>query len=342
MRRRPPIDSRTLVRAIFDLSASESGAFWTGNPHPETARLYLERLGFSEREQLFRLLHDDCRWVMAENGYRHPAGRPMFSVPAPEERITLSQPGPLADCNSLREVDGYPWPDPDHFDFSDVLAEIRSHADKAVFTGMWSPFFHIVADLFGMENYFVRMHTDPHIVEAVTARVVDFCCEANRRFFTALGGEADVFFFGNDFGTQLDLLVSPDDFRRFVLPGFRRLIDGAKSFGKKVLLHSCGSVYKVIPMLIDAGIDGLHPLQARAADMNAEKLAREFGAHIAFVGGVDTQQLLIHGAPVDVREEVRRLRDVFGPNFIVSPSHEAILPNVPLDNIVAMAEAARE
>ena len=76
--------------------------------------------------------------------------------------------------------------------------------------------------------------------------------------------------------------------------------------------------------------------------MDAETLAREFGKDIVFVGGVDTQHLLIHATPQEIRDEVRRLKGIFGPYYVVSPSHEAILPNVHLENVIAMAEAARE
>jgi uroporphyrinogen decarboxylase len=179
-------------------------------------------------------------------------------------------------------------------------------------------------------------------VEALTNRFVDFYLEANKRLFEQLGDDADVFFFGNDFGTQLDLLISPEDFKRFVLPGFVKLIDLAHKYGKKAFLHSCGSIIKAIPMMIDAGMDALHPLQALAAGMDAENLSRNFKGKIAFVGGVDTQQLLVHATPDQVRDDVRRIKRLLGPNLVVSPSHEAILPNVPLENVLAMAEAARE
>ncbi len=239
-------------------------------------------------------------------------------------------------------MERYPWPDPAHLDFSGVVSQIEAHDDKAVFTGMWCPFFHYVADFFGMDNYFIKMYTNPDVVDAVTERVVDFLDAANDTFFRALGNRADTFFFGNDFGTQRDLILSPEAFRRFVLPSMKRLIATARRYGKKVILHSCGSVYRVIPELIDAGIDGLHPLQARAQSMDAEFLARTYRGSLAFIGGVDTQDLLIHMSPDQIKGEVRRLRRLLGPNFVVSPSHEAILPNVPFENVVAMAEAARE
>jgi uroporphyrinogen decarboxylase len=95
-------------------------------------------------------------------------------------------------------------------------------------------------------------------------------------------------------------------------------------------------------MLIDAGLDGLHPLQARAEGMDAVSLAKQFKGKIAFVGGVDTQELLVNGTPQQVKDDVRRLKDILGPNLIISPSHEAVLPNVSLANIEAMVAAAKE
>ncbi len=76
--------------------------------------------------------------------------------------------------------------------------------------------------------------------------------------------------------------------------------------------------------------------------MDAETLARDFGGKIAFLGGVDTQRVLNHGTPAEVKAEVRRVKEILGPHLIVSPSHEALLPDVPPRNVAALAEAAKE
>lgn len=334
--------SRQKVMAILEHRNTDGAAYWTGNPHDDTVPLYLRRMGGSTTEDLYRFLGDDCRFLPSDSGYRHPEGRPFFDPYLGAPKRSLSEPGCFARCESIAEVDRYPWPDPAFLDFSHVIGEIERFPDKAVFTGMWCPFFHYVADFFGMDNYFIKMYTNPDVVEAVTEHVVAFLDQANVLFFRALGDRADAFFFGNDFGTQRDLILSPAAFERFVLPSMKRLISTARRFGKKVILHSCGSIYRVIPLLIDAGIDGLHPLQAKAQSMDAEYLARNYRGSLAFIGGVDTQDLLIHRSPDQIKAEVRRLRSLFGPNYVVSPSHEAILPNVPFENVVAMAEAARE
>lgn len=362
------MNSREKVQAIFNRTNTGKPAFWTGNPKEESLHNYAVELGFIDdddklgysteildytdetrintfviSEKLYRYLDDDCRWIMADAfSYRHPENKPVFDVMGGVKKLSHAQPGCFAECTSIKEVEDYDWPNTDYLVFDHLYKIIDTLQDKMLFTGMWSPFFHIVADFFGMENYFVKMYTDPGVVEAVTNHVVDFCVKANEIFFEGLGDRADVMFFGNDFGTQLDLLISPEKFNEFVLPGFKKLIETGKKYNKKILLHSCGAINKVIPTLIDAGIDGLHPLQAMAADMDAVNLASQFKNDICFVGGVDTQDLLVHATPEQVREEVLRLRDIFGPNFVISPSHEAILPNVSLDNVIAMARAAKE
>lgn len=334
--------SREKIKKIFDRSSTDGIGFWTGNPHADTEKKYLEELEFDTIEQLYSYLNDDCRWIWADYGYKHPEGKPMFDIYSGQEKTHLGQAGFFAESEDPSDVDKFEWPKLEYLDFTETYRRIDKHQDKMVFTGFWCPFFHYLCDFFGMENYFMKMYTHPEVVEAVTEKVVGFLEEANDLFFEGLGDRADTFFFGNDFGTQLSLLISPDSFQKYVLPGFKRMINAGKKHNKKILLHSCGSIYRVIPLLIDAGIDALHPLQAKAADMDAETLSREFKNDIAFVGGVDTQDLLIHATPQQIKDEVRRLRDLLGPNFVVSPSHEAVLPNVPLENMVAMTEAARE
>jgi len=197
-------------------------------------------------------------------------------------------------------------------------------------------------DLFGMESYMIKMYTHPEVVHAVTDHVCEFYYAANERFFAAAGASVDGFFFGNDFGTQLDLICGPQQFDEFIMPWFRKFTEQAHNHGYQVILHSCGAIHKVINRLIDAKVDCLHPLQARAAAMDAETLAAEFKGRIAFMGGIDTQELLVHGTPEEIKQDVRRVKRLLAPRLIVSPSHEALLPNVPPANVEALAEAALE
>lgn len=285
------------------------------------------------------MLGDDFRWICPQfydDSYRHPHGREIFPIPG---KRAHGDAGPFAGCEYPRDLDAYEWPNPDYLDFTSVLHALENAGDYYRASGMWTPFYHNVMDLFGMEGYLVKMYTHPEVVHAVTDRVCQFYHEGNERFFEAAGDLIDGFFFGNDFGTQLDLICGPAQFDEFILPWFGRFTDQGHRHGHQVILHSCGAIHKVIGRLIDLGVDALHPLQAKAADMDAETLARDFKGRVAFIGGIDTQDLLVNGTPEDVAADVRRVKSLIGPSLVVSPSHEAILPNVPPENVEAMARA---
>ena len=127
--------------------------------------------------------------------------------------------------------------------------------------------------------------------------------------FRGLGDTADVMFFGNDFGTQLDLLISPEQWREFVLPSLKRLIAIGQKYNKKIMLHSCGSIYRIIPDLIEAGIDMIHPIQAMAQGMSAAELA-QYKNDLIFVGGIDAQSFIANATPQQVEDEVQRVREI--------------------------------
>lgn len=164
----------------------------------------------------------------------------------------------------------------------------------------------------------------------------------NKKFLDIYGNNVKGRFFGTDLGTQIDLMISPDMFNKFVMPCLRKLTFQAKEYGVYSVFHTCGSVIKVIPEIIEAGFDGLNPIQALATGMNAENLAKKFKDKIVFIGGVDTQMLLHEGSAQQVKNKVRYLKDLFENNYIVSPSHDAVMLDVPPKNIAAMAEAAWE
>ncbi len=335
------MNSRELVRAIIARKDVPRPGFWLGNPHPDTLPLYHSYFGTKTLEDLHRLLGSDFRWLTPqymETTYRHPEGKGIFDIW--KFKKSLGEAGPFAECDDAAEVERYEWPDLRYLDFSECLDVLKKSGDVYRASGFWTPFFHDVMDLFGVEQYMVKMLTAPGVVHAVTDHVCSFYYEANERFFDAAGSLVDAYFFGNDFGSQRDLLLAPDQFDEFVLPWFRRFTEQAHRRGYQVVLHSCGSIARVIDRLIEAGVDCLHPLQAKAEGMDAQSLSEKFGGRISFLGGIDTQEVLVHGTVDEVRSEVRKVKRLLGPYVIISPSHEALLPNVPPRNVQAMAEEA--
>lgn len=336
------MNSRQQVSDIFQHKNTATTAMWTGHPNDKTIPIYAKEWGIEPtREAIFNHLNDDCRWITADAGYRHQDGRSAIDPAYHKERKNLSSEGCFANAETVKDIEDYPWPDVRDCDFSDIYRQVDNFPNKMVLTGLWSPFFHNVADFFGMENYFIKMYECPEVVEAATERIVDYYVAANEKYFAGLGDRADVMFFGNDFGTQLDLFISPENFRRFVLPSFKRLIAVGKKHNKLVMLHSCGSIYRIIPDLIDAGVDILHPIQAQANGMSAQDL-KQYKNDLAFVGGIDAQSFFVNATPQQIKDEVHRVRDILGPSIVISPSHEEILPNVPAQNVLAMAQAARD
>lgn len=358
------MNSRQRVRALFNHESTDRTGFWLGHPADETKKIYGRALGIdvanyrdvsengllaTEIDQadieLASALDSDLFWCSPEimaGTWKHPQGKPMFDVSAGKARHSLGQAGVFADCTDVREIERFDWPDIKYLDLDPFVEQVRqaNKSGMAVVGGMWMSFFHVLCDFFGMENYFIKMYTHPAVVEAATEHLVDFYLQANKKCLDAVGDQIEAVFFGNDLGSQADLLISPDAFNKFILPYFSRIIDQAKSYDLKVMLHSCGSIKKILPALIEIGIDALHPLQAKANGMTAEDIARECHGKVLFVGGVDTQELLPFGTAEQVYDQVMRLKDIFGPGWIVSPSHEALLPNVPIGNVLAMRDAA--
>ena len=336
-----PMNGRDRIRAIINGIPADRCGFWLGNPHPDTLPIYHAYFGTSTLEELHLKLGSDLRWLspqMTPTVYRHPEGKGFFDIG--QHKKSHAEPGPLARCTTVTQVDGFDWPKLEYLDFTECLGSLAAATSYYRASGFWAPFFHDVIDLFGFEPFMLNLHDRPDVVHAAFENVCGLYYEANERFFAAGGTLVDALFFGNDFGTQRDLLISTHHFDVFVLPWIRRFTEQARRHGLQVMMHSCGSVHRLIGRLIDAGVQCLHPLQAKATGMDAVTLVRDFGGKVAFIGGIDTQELLVKGTPEQIREEIRRLKDVFGPAWIASPSHEALLPDVPPCNVAAMAEEA--
>lgn len=258
-----------------------------------------------------------------------------------EER-TLTTDGCFKDASSLEAVEAFDWPDPSKYISVEACRErVNLTPDGKVALGiMWSSHFQDACAAFGMETAMMTMITNPELYEAVNDKIVDFYLKANKIFYEATKGRLNAVLIGNDMGSQRGLMLSPDMVKRFIMPGAKKLVEQAHSYGLKVIYHSCGSIVDIIDDLIQAGVDVVHPIQALATGMEPRKLKEAFEGRVSFCGGVDTQDLLVNGTPDMVREKVRELREIFPTGLIISPSHEAIMPDVPTANIRGLFEEA--
>lgn len=251
---------------------------------------------------------------------------------------------PLAEA-TIEDVHAYPWPDPECMDLSNIKAEAEAWGGEyAILGGDWSPFWHDSIDLFGMENLYYKMYDQPEVVEAAYRHMVDFYAKVSERIFDAAADVIDIMFIGNDLGSQIGPLLGMELFEKFVLPPIRRLIDMGHVHGLKVMLHCCGGFELLIPPLIEAGLDGLHAIQPCCRRMELQALKDNYGGRMLFNGAIDSQYVLIDGTPETVREDTRKVLDVMKPGggYVAGASHDTILEETPLENVLAMFDAIRE
>jgi len=346
--------SRDRVLAAFAHEEADRVPRWCGSS-PEFIAKAKRQLDLSGTEQLFVRFGDDFRRVWPQ--YTGPATsspnlelspgatyRSPFGVERHGYGYGMPMSHPLAHA-SLEEVHAYPWPDPQWMDVSGIrLAALAWNRRYAILGGDWSPFWHDAIDLLSMEGLLVKMTDEPALVDAVIGHIVDYYWEVSRRIFDAAGEVIDVFFIGNDFGSQMGPLVGPQQFARFLLPPLRRLIRLGHDYRLKVQLHCCGGYEPLLPLLIDAGLDGLQAVQPCCRGMDLRTLKTRYGNRILFNGAIDSQHVLIDGTPASVRESVREVLAIMAPGggYVASASHDYLLEETPVENVVAMFDAVEE
>jgi uroporphyrinogen decarboxylase len=324
-------------------------ASWLGLPVAEAEPALNKYFGVSSVPELKKILDDDI--IPVEVPYHcspsnHIACAFDFAkkkyLDKPDNR-TLTAPGFFEDYSDPDDVKKFDWPDPSNYlDREESKRMARAVSDDYVRMGiLWSAHFQDACSAFGMEKALMVMLTNPDMFRAVIDRITLFYLQANEIFYEATKGYLDVVLIGNDFGSQTGLMLPPESIREFVFPGTKKLIDQAKSYGLKVMHHSCGSIFPIIDDLVRLGADIIHPIQALAQDMGAANLKKYFDSKVAFCGGIDAQYLLVNGKPDEVEMKVKDLINIFPTGLIVSPSHEAILPDIPPANIEALFKAIR-
>lgn len=249
---------------------------------------------------------------------------------------------PLAAATSIDDLDNYPWPRADWFDYSKMREQAQERRqDRVLACGYMAPFyFHNL--LRGLEQSLIDPLESPAFTHELLRRISDFFHDHHRRMFEACEGLIDVAQVTDDLGSQAGPLIGLDLYREFYGPHHKRFIDLCHEFGIKVFHHDDGSCRTFLPDLVAMGIDILNPIQWRCPGMDMAELKSEFGSRICFHGAIDNQQTLPFGTPEEVRAEVRRCIDTLagdGTGYILAPCHN-IQAVSPVENILAMYDEA--
>jgi uroporphyrinogen decarboxylase len=325
-------------------------ATWLGLPTPDAIPGLLEYFKVDSISTLKAKLQDDVWPVIVpyNNAPFNDIGCALNFTKTgkggTQDERTLTAPGYFEDMTDPAEVDKYPWPNPkDFLDVEEAAKRAKEIPTEYLRMGiMWSAHFQDSCSAFGMENALITMMMYPDMYQAVINRITDFYLETNKIFYEATKGYLDAVLIGNDFGAQAALMVDPSLLQAYVFEGTKKLVDQAKSYGLTVVHHSCGSIFPIIGDLFDMGVDVIHPIQALAADMDVETLQQNFKNRGAFCGGVDAQELLVNGTPEQITAKVAEIKKVFPTGLVISPSHEAILPDINPANIEAMYAAVKK
>lgn len=251
--------------------------------------------------------------------------------------------GPLENALTPAEVLKYPWPKAGWFDMDPLVAECEPFSSKVIIGGFWSGIFGDCFRMHGYANFLLNMAMEPELIRTLVNRMTDFYLELNDRAFSALKGKLDIWFFGNDFGTQSGLMFSEKMWLEYFFPNIKRMTALAHSYGLKVMMHSCGGIRPLIGRLIEAGVDMLDPVQTTAVGMNPAELKREFGDRLVFHGAIDTQRVLPARSPDEVYAHGIEMIETLGKNGgYVYASCNSLQSDTPVENIDAMYRAARE
>jgi len=188
----------------------------------------------------------------------------------------------------------------------------------------------------GMGMVLLDMTTDPLLAGEMFKRCADFSVllaeEACKRF------PLDWLWTGDDVAGQTALMMSPEMWRVQIKPHLQRTMDVSKSFDLWHAHHCCGALRPIIPDLIEMGVDVLNPIQCNCPGMDPLDLKKEYGRNLAFMGGVDTVELLPNGTVDDVRKATSRLIEGMtadGGGYILAASH-TVPPETPDENIFAL------
>lgn len=255
---------------------------------------------------------------------------------------------PLAEAE-IEDLEAYPWPKAS--DLID-LTGMKEHAKKLSEENRYAislrapmnGIFEIACWLRGMQNYMVDMLSEEDFAHALAEKILQVQIDWYGYVLDEVGPYVDIVETGDDYGTQNSLLASGACLNEFILSRRKRLNDmiKAKAPNAHIFLHSCGSISRIIPDIAATGVDILNPVQTAAANMDPYDLKKQFGDQICFHGGIDTQRAM-RGTRADVEEEVKRMLDAMNHNggyILTSCNH--IQNDIPVENIIAMFEAAKK
>ena len=283
-------------------------------------------------------------------GYSHPVPREgqiinefgMLMRQGPLYMETIE--APLKDATTVQDVLNHPMPDPyapGRFD------------DAIKYTEMYKDDYYIIGDLeltmfemswhqVGLAKFMMDMATEEAYIFTLLDRVKEFSAGIAKQL-VEIG--VDAIWFGDDFGAQNNMLISPRMWRKHFKPRYAELWQEVKSLNPDVIIayHTDGAVSPILGDLAEIGMDVFNPVQPNVPGHDPQELKDKFGDRMAFWGAIDQQYLMVRGTPeeieADVAEKIRILGK--GGGYMCSPAH-IVQADVSMDNVEIFIAAVKE
>lgn len=223
--------------------------------------------------------------------------------------------------------------------------ELRQTSSKAIMFVCGCNLFEWGTFLRGMENFLVDTYINQKETEKLLDALVEIHLDLLEKVCHHVGDLVDIIRFGDDLGMETGPFMSKEVYRKLFKPRHKKLCDYVHSNSNmKTFLHSCGSIYRLLPDLIEAGYDVINPVQTTAFEMDPQQLKNQFGKDITFWGGGCNTRTILNGHSTQaVREHTLKMLTIFSKDggFVFNQEHN-ILPDVPPENIIAMFDAIKE
>ncbi len=265
-------------------------------------------------------------------------------------RTFPDQIAPLRQAKTIADIEAHPiWPDPDdpiYYRGQKEKARTLHNSGKIVMgeaSYASAPFF-IYPWLRGVDKWMMDPRLNPDLYRHLAQKITTLSAQILERWLEQVGPYLDVLCFYDDIAMQTGPMVSLDHYRQWIMPYEKQLTDIAKKMTKaKRSIHCCGSCYDLIPGFLEVGYEILNPVQTRAKNMEAWRLKQNYGDQLTFYGGIDVQRLLPFGTVDEVRQGVKDVIKTLGTGggLLFATSHN-IEPDTPIENIIAMFDAAYE
>lgn len=326
----------------------------------EVVKALMDRLGLTKYEDLLRAFHIDIRFapgIPLRGGYlpegveikEGPYG-PAFTVGykgsfevrkdiwgvksiwAPDHTYTYTFiEHPLKSI----DVKDYQWPDVVEESIDSVIKYCKVYGEHYLIYGGIIHLFEIAWQLTGFNEFLKLMYTRPDLVNEILDGLDRIRFKQAKLLIEA---GVDVIVDGDDVGAQTTMIVSPNLWRRFLKPRYKRLADLCHRHGVYFFFHSDGWIEPIIPDLVEIGVDILNPIQPEC--MDPAKIKENYGDKLCLEGTISVQRTLPFGSVEDVVNEVKDRIVKLGPTgFILGPTH-AIQPDTPIENVTALYKAA--